>query len=118
MGINFKMSNMKARINNTVDKDPSKIHLNPGRDWLFILALFFVLIIGVSIYSYDIFIGIYKGEVYKSDDSLDVQQIKYDRFQRELETTVEFYQQKEAMFNLLVEEPPTAYPDPSTIIGN
>ena len=115
MGMKFKVNTMKARINNTVDRDPSKINLKPGRDWLYLLGLFFALTAVVSVYSYDIFIEVYKGDSSKAGDESDIQQIKYNRFQKELTSTLDYYKQKEASFETLLEEKPTAFSDPSTV---
>lgn len=115
MGIKFKVNTMKARINNTVDRDPSKIHLRPGRDWLYLLGLFFVLTAVVSVYSYDVFIEVYRGDAYKLGDESDIQQIKYNRFQKELTTTHDYYKQKRSALELLLDERPAAFIDPAKV---
>lgn len=109
MGMKINISNIKYRIRSTVDRDSSKMRLNPERDWLIILGLFFVLTAGVSIYSYGIFTEVYNNDGYQSEDTFDTQQIRYDRFQKEITKTLEYYKQKEVSFNILLREGPTVF---------
>jgi hypothetical protein len=114
----FSLSSIKGRLGEGSEKDPSKIYLDPARDWLILLALFFVGIGGVSVYSYDVFLTAQNPEVIGAQDTVDMQQIKYKRYQKELASTIEYYREKDIAFNLLVEEGVTVFEDPSGVYVN
>ena len=100
----FNINNIRSRIGKSAEGDPTKIHLNPARDWLILLAVFFVLTIGVSIYSYNVFLNIYNEDTNGTIEDISVSQNKYDRFQKELSATLDYYQQKNSEYNQLLQE--------------
>ncbi len=112
MSARFNISNIKSRIGST-DRDPSKIYINPNRDWFVVLGLFFILITGVSVYSYDVFLGVYHKNDVVVDEKQSNQQVRYEQFQRELSSTLSYYREKAGAFEQLVDERPVVFVDPS-----
>ena len=99
------------KIKQSFDRDPSKIALHPSRDWGIILTIFFLAVAGISLYSYSTFLNAYHGE-YLGEEGFFVRNHEYDRFQTDLSQTLEYYGEKENMFETLRSEP-KVFVDPS-----
>lgn len=114
MSQKYSIAKLKRMVKGSFEKDPSKIYLHPERDWLILLGLFFLFTTGLSLYSYHIFMTVSEGEAVLVDDTYDSVQVQHDRFERELNSTLEYYQEKEIEYNKLVNDPPTVFVDPAT----
>lgn len=117
MSSDKKTKKIKKPFLKIFSKDPSKLGLNPGRDWGLIMMVFFMMLFGVMGVSFNLFINVYGEEIYMiyTLQGANIKQStdEISAFREDLTKVLEFYDDKKKTLDSLTLGTGDVIADPS-----
>ena len=117
MNKKINVKKISQSVSFVFNKDTTKLHMNPYLDWGMVVALFFVLVFGVSIFSYSVFIDIYSEDAYiLSEDIANNNYYNKDNennFRTDISRLLNFYDRKQVKLDAMLHQGVPDTPDPA-----